>query len=181
MRQTIAGLVAMLAVAAAAPAQACQAGGCGSDVAVYHGPIVIYGFGHREHLPDPTASGSLSYYGPQYYYVNHGPTYTGPGNLAPAPTYQERAVSGWQSYNHPYYYGYNGGPYGNATSHYYDGANLQGPVVYRYRAGRTAVSYPPAVRPRRVAPKYYYTSRENIRYGHSVRRGYARVPARPVN
>ena len=27
--------------------------------------------------------------GPQYYYVNQGPTYTGPGNFAPYPIYQE--------------------------------------------------------------------------------------------
>jgi hypothetical protein len=34
----------------------------------------------------------------QYYYVNQGPTYTGPGNWAPAPTYQEGGV-----YQRPYY------------------------------------------------------------------------------
>ena len=34
----------------------------------------------------------------QYYYVNQGPTYTGPGNFAPYPTYQEGG------YRHrPYY------------------------------------------------------------------------------
>jgi hypothetical protein len=33
----------------------------------------------------------------QYYYVNQGPTYTGPGNFAPYPTYQESAVSGWDA------------------------------------------------------------------------------------
>jgi hypothetical protein len=38
-----------------------------------------------ERLPDPVH---------QYYYVNQGPTYSGPGNFAPYPTYQESAVSG---------------------------------------------------------------------------------------
>jgi hypothetical protein len=57
----------------------------------------------------------------QYYYVNQGPTYTGPGNWAPYPTYQEGAVSGWDAYHrHPYHYGYDGGRY------------AEGPVVYRY-------------------------------------------------
>ena len=31
---------------------------------------------------------------PQYYYVNQGPTYTGPGMFAPAVSYQQRAVVG---------------------------------------------------------------------------------------
>ena len=33
----------------------------------------------------------------QYYYVNQGPTYSGPGNFAPYPTYQESAL-GWDTY-----------------------------------------------------------------------------------
>ncbi len=33
----------------------------------------------------------------QYYYVNQGPTYSGPGNFAPYPTYQESAL-GWDGY-----------------------------------------------------------------------------------
>ena len=31
----------------------------------------------------------------QYYYVNQGPTYTGPGNFAPYPGYEEGALPGW--------------------------------------------------------------------------------------
>ena len=31
---------------------------------------------------------------PQYYHVNQGPTYTGPGNYAPMPTYQENVAYG---------------------------------------------------------------------------------------
>jgi hypothetical protein len=41
-----------------------------------------------ERLPDPVH---------QYYYVNQGPTYSGPGNFAPYPTYQESAL-GWDGY-----------------------------------------------------------------------------------
>jgi len=39
----------------------------------------------------------------QYYYVNQGPTYSGPGNFAPYPTYQESAL-GWDAYrSRPYH------------------------------------------------------------------------------
>ena len=159
-----------------------------------------YAHSHREHLPDPT--GPWSYYGPQYYYVNQGPIYTGPGNVAPVPTYQERAVSGWYAYSQPYYYGYTGGPYGNATSHYYDGVRIPRPGIYSRRALQRAYRYhravyhtPRAVRlgPRphphhhqrrfdRPGTKYYYTSRPGPRVvqrnGYS---GYAKQhgPARP--
>ena len=40
----------------------------------------------------------------QYYYVNQGPTYTGPGSWAPAPTYSEGGSSAIA-----YGYGYGGG------------------------------------------------------------------------
>ncbi len=44
-----------------------------------------------------------------YYYADQGPTYSGPGNFAPVPTYQEGAISNWGAYrHHPYYHGYNG-------------------------------------------------------------------------
>ena len=43
----------------------------------------------------------------QYYYVNQGPTYTGPGNWAPRPVYQETSVS----YGNSYYGGYRARPY----------------------------------------------------------------------
>lgn len=125
----------------------------------YHG----YGYGYhgvRERLPDPAV---------QYYYVNQGPTYTGPGNFAPVPTYQERAVNGWQGYSRPYRYGYTGGPYGHATSHYYDGApNVHGPMVYKYRGVHRHHVSRSRYRPHRVAPppKYYYTARPSMRYGH---------------
>ena len=48
----------------------------------------------------------------QYYYANQGPTYSGPGDFAPYPTYQESAVSDWGAYqHHPYYYGYHSHPH----------------------------------------------------------------------
>ena len=36
----------------------------------------------------------------QYYYVNQGPTYTGPGDFAPYPVYQEGAISGYGHYGY---------------------------------------------------------------------------------
>src|ERR1700736_1167119 len=138
MRQTISGLAAAIAVVAAgaAPALACGAGFAGSCSQGYYGAgydySAYYGVAGYERLPDP----SPQYYAsPQYYYVNQGPSYTGPGMFAPLPTYQESAVSGWGAYNHNYYYGYDGGPYGNATNHYYDGAPaIEGPAIYGYRS-----------------------------------------------
>jgi hypothetical protein len=119
MRQTISGLVAAFAVvtASAAPAMACGWYGsscspCGYGYScaapqVYVSPAPVYGYSGcntgcggwaYERLPDPVH---------QYYYVNQGPTYSGPGNFAPYPTYQEGAVSGWDGYRRrPYRYGY---------------------------------------------------------------------------
>ena len=93
MRQTISGLVAALAVmtAGAAPASACGFTACAPSYA----PIVVgtpcyagCGGWVYERLAEPTT---------QYYYVNQGPTYSGPGMFAPYPVYEESAVS-------PYYY-----------------------------------------------------------------------------
>jgi hypothetical protein len=176
MRQTISGLVAVFAVAAASAAPAMACGGIGlfegacspcgqsyvSPCAQSYVPAPVYlgcnsgcGGWAYERLPDPVQ---------QYYYVNQGPTYTGPGNFAPYPTYQESAVSGWGAYRHrPYYYGYDGGRYANATTHYYDGApNVEGPVIYRYRA------HP------HFRPWHAHTARYGYGYAphHSMRYGY---------
>src|SRR6266571_2782247 len=89
MRPTISGLVAAFAVmtVAAAPAMAC--GGYGPCAQSY-APTPVYsgcysGCSWRERLPDPVQQ--YGYPAPhhlqQYYYVNQGPTYTGPGNYAP--------------------------------------------------------------------------------------------------
>jgi hypothetical protein len=158
MRHTISGMAAAVAVmmtAGAAPAMACVYASPCAPAPVYVAPVAAYsgcdtGCGWaRERLPDPVH---------QYYYVNQGPTYTGPGNWAPQPTYQESAVSGWSAYRHrPYRYGYDGGRYASPTNHYYDGAAVQGPRVYSYRAHRHG---------------YRYSVRPSVRYGYAPRHGY---------
>ena len=98
MRQILKGLIAAVAVMAAAPAMACGYTPCGQPV--YAAPVAAYagcnpcGGWVRERLPDPEQ---------QYYWVNQGPTYTGPGNWAPRPVYREGAISGYgYGYNRPY-------------------------------------------------------------------------------
>jgi hypothetical protein len=106
MRHLISGLVAAVAVMAAAPAMACGYSSC-APVA-YAAPVVAYtssgcnpcggvGWGY-DRLADPVE---------QYYYVNQGPTYSGPGAWAPAPVYREGTVSGYRPF-----YGYNRSHYG---------------------------------------------------------------------
>jgi hypothetical protein len=100
MRQMISGLVAAVAVMAAAPAMACGYSPCWPSP-VYVSPAPVYDYSYsgcnpcggwaHERLPDPVH---------QYYYVNQGPTYTGPGNWAPRPTYEESALP---VYPHRYY------------------------------------------------------------------------------
>jgi hypothetical protein len=100
MRQILKGLIAAVAVMAAAPAMACGYTPCGQPV--YVAPVAAYagcspcGGWVGERLPDPEQ---------QYYYVNQGPTYTGPGNWAPRPVYREGSISGYgYGYNRPYRY-----------------------------------------------------------------------------
>ncbi|WP_324420149.1 hypothetical protein [Bradyrhizobium sp.] len=109
MRQVLKGLIAAVAVMATAPAMACGYTPCAAPV--FAAPVVSYGYagcnpcggwGVRERLPDPQQ---------QYYWVNQGPTYTGPGNFAPYPVYREATISGYgYGYNRPYHryhrYGY---------------------------------------------------------------------------
>jgi hypothetical protein len=105
MRQTISGLVAAIAVMTAAPAYACGGlfgGGC--SPCGYVGPC---GAGYYERLPDPevqyhTTPAAL----PQYYYVEQGPTYTGPGNFAPYRVYREEGISGWRGHHYRRHYAY---------------------------------------------------------------------------
>jgi hypothetical protein len=104
MRQTISGVVAVIAVvsASAAPALACGFGYAPCGVSqVYVSPAPVYGYSDcyagcggwtYERLPDPLH---------QYYFVNQGPTYTGPGNFAPWPSYHESA---WGAYRHGSHY-----------------------------------------------------------------------------
>jgi hypothetical protein len=110
MRQTISGLLAAIAVlsASAAPALACGFGQACAP-AVYVAPVCTIGCGGwgYDRLPDPVLQYHSAPRVHQYYYVNQGPTYTGPGAFAPFPTYQASA--------------------------YYDGV-IEGPRVYSYRA-----------------------------------------------
>ena len=121
MRQTIKGLVAAFAVmtAGAAPAMACGYSPCFSYAPVYgYAPAYSYtytsgcgvcgNFWAFDRLAEPTT---------QYYYVNQGPTYSGPGAFAPAPAYEEDALPaytyryGWRHYGyarHRYAYRHRG-------------------------------------------------------------------------
>jgi hypothetical protein len=117
MRQLISGMVAAVAVMAASPAMACGYSSCSPCsvgyvspcASAYVAPVATYGYGYggcntgcgwaTERLAEPTQ---------QYYYVNQGPTYTGPGNWAPVPTYSEGgSYSNYgYGYRRPYGYGY---------------------------------------------------------------------------
>jgi len=143
MRQMISGLVAAAAVmfVGAAPAAACGFSTCAPIAPVYSGCNTGcggygygYGYGAYERLAEPTT---------QYYYVNQGPTYTGPGAFAPYPTYREDAVVA------PANYGYG----------------------YGYRAA--APYHRPYYRPYRYGygPRYGYLPRTH--YGYGPRYGYA--------
>ena len=111
MRQTISGLVAAVAVmtAGAAPALACGFAWC-SPYAQGYG----YGWAYERMAEPTTQYHPTTEYSPptQYYYVNQGPTYSGPGMFAPYPTYQESAIGadphyGWhRHHHHSYRHGY---------------------------------------------------------------------------
>jgi hypothetical protein len=112
----IKGLVAAFAVmtAGAAPAMACggysPCGGyvsaCGYSSCGTYVPTYSYTYSSGcgtcgnswayNRLAEPTT---------QYYYVNQGPTYSGPGAFAPEPAYEETAIPSY-SYAPSYGYGY---------------------------------------------------------------------------
>jgi hypothetical protein len=148
MRQAISALFAVIGfgVAGSAPAMACGYTPCGAPAYAYYPPAYpyqapyacgagcVYGYGYAyERLAEPDT---------QYYYVNQGPTYTGPGRFAPYPTYQESAVIGYAYPRHHYYYG----------------AGVAGPAVDQdgwhhqpgYRWGRTSYYHG-----KRVLRRYY--------------------------
>ncbi len=112
MRQTISALVAALAViaAGAAPAKAC---GFGCAPCGYVGPCgatyvqpYYAGYAGFERLPNPEVQyHSAPIAPPQYYYVEQGPTFTGPGAFAPYRYYQELGVYG-AGYRHVYRHRY---------------------------------------------------------------------------
>ena len=133
MRHLISGVVAAVAVMAAAPAMACGYYSCGTPYGYSYDPYVqpryvapVAGFGYGYGYGCNTGCGGyftarLAEPTTQYYYVNQGPTYTGPGAWAPQPTYYEPSVSGWSSYSRPYGYGYVARP------------RYWGPRAYGYR------------------------------------------------
>ena len=103
MRQMISGAVAALAVIAAgvAPAKACDTcspcgyvSPCGAYVQPYYA-----GYAGYERLPNPEVQYHNPVAPPQYYYVEQGPTYTGPGDFAPRRVYREEGIYGW-GYHH---------------------------------------------------------------------------------
>ncbi len=175
MRQTISGLVAAIAVVAASavPAMACGLfdSGCGAPCTpcgqsyapapVYSGCDSGCGGWAYERLPDPVRQ----YYPErlqQYYYVNQGPTYTGPGNFAPYPTYQEGAVSGWHAYrHHRYYYGYHGGGFHPWHAHYGYRYPVHPSIRYGYAHHGYAGHYS-------LPPRGYYGGHRSLRYGYHM-------------
>ena len=113
MRKTISGLVAAFAVivAGAAPASACDScSPCGyvsPCATTYVQPYAAY-----ERLPNPEVQyHSAPIAPPQYYFVEQGPTYSGPGDIAPRRFYQERGVYGWGYRRHHHHYGYHHRPH----------------------------------------------------------------------
>jgi hypothetical protein len=160
MRQMISGLVVAAAAmfVATAPAAACGFNACQPVAPVYsgcntgcggYGAGYGYGYGAYERLAEPTT---------QYYHVNQGPTYTGPGAFAPYPTYREDAVVAPANYGYCRGYGYGNG-YG------YRAAAVEAPAAYPYRR--------PYYRPYRYGygPRAGYLPRTH--YGYGPRYGYA--------
>jgi hypothetical protein len=141
MRQTISGFFAAFAVlfAGAAPAMACGYSTCAPTyyAPVFAAPTYSYGtvgcgtcgtgWGYQQ-LAEPET---------QYYYVNQGPTYTGPGAYAPYPTYHETAVTGWAGYERaPSYGGYETPAYyGYHWHHRYHHSYRYGYMPHRYAYG----------------------------------------------
>ncbi|NPU63449.1 hypothetical protein HL667_00375 [Bradyrhizobium sp. 83012] len=153
MRGMISGLVAIagLAVAGSAPAAACGATACAPcGYASPCAPTVTYqptytyqpgySYGHAgcgscsahyERLPEPTR---------QYYYVNQGPTYSGPGAFAPYPAYEERALPVYR-YHH--------------RRHAYEATRVAPEVVYAQPHGSYRWGASPYYHGRRVLRRYY--------------------------
>jgi hypothetical protein len=108
MRKTISGLVAALAAiaAGASPASACDTGcaPCGyvSPCGAAYVQPYYAGYAGYERLPDPYVQYHHSVAPPQYYYVEQGPTYSGPGDFAPRRVYREEGIYGWGYRHHAY-------------------------------------------------------------------------------
>ena len=154
MRQMIKGLLAALAVTTAgvAPAAACGWGGgcCNtgyvSPCATTYVPALTYSSGGCGTCNTGWAYERLAEPERQYYYVNQGPTYSGPGAFAPRPTYEEEALPTWgyhhgyrhHGYRHHGGYGWHHMPYHHGWEHYGyhrwggEGTYYGHPLVRRY-------------------------------------------------
>lgn len=184
MRHLITGLVAAVAVVAASavPAMACGGGlfqstcspcgyvdPCGGYAQTYAAPVYAaptysYGYGYSNYSGCNSCGGwaheRLAEPVQQYYYVNQGPTYTGAGDWAPEPTYQEGSYysGGYEGYRHHSYRPYR--PYGG----YYHPRRSYG---YGYGYGYGHRSY---------APRHYGYGAgygmPHYGYGHALRRYY---------
>src|ERR1700744_3984055 len=144
MRHTIKALVAAFAVATAgvAPAMACGFDTCGTTYAApVYAPAYTYAApaytgcgacgGGVTYAPAYTGCGAcgggwayerLAEPTTQYYYVNQGPTYTGPGQFAPYPAYEEDALPvyphAYRWHHHYYAWHHNSYHYGYTPRHY---------------------------------------------------------------
>lgn len=194
MRQTIKGLVATFAVLGAGivPAMACGAYGCAPcGVTALLSPCGYapgyYGYGYSYDAYGYNGYGYVDYEQlpriavprwqavPQYYYVDQGPAYSGPGNFAPYPLYREQAVGSRRIYNGGY--AYTGGPYANAMHHHYVGAPAwDGPVIYSYRAGRLVRRHAPHAQRHDHGRRHAAASRAGVR---SAYRGPRVIQAQP--
>jgi hypothetical protein len=175
MSKWVVGLAVVAACLGSAPAMACGGlfnGGCSPcGGAGYASPCSGYGYGGGysvapyERLADPTPVTR------QYFYANQGPTFSGPGAFAPAPTYQETAI-GWRGYPR-----YDGGPYASPIDHYsYARPGYAVPLVYSYRshsgyrrghgfARRSYVSHV-GYRARPYNPRVMYAPRHGYPHAH---------------
>jgi len=185
MRITISNWAAAIAVAAvsAAASPAMAGGGYYGGCSPCGGAYGYYGAGYVT-LPNPEPVTR------QYYYVNQGPTYGGPGQFAPVPTYQETAI-GWRGYPR-----YDGGPYANPYNHFSYSLNYgyrqetAGPVVFTPRLpyyGRPSYRYGYSMQPRvRYAQRSHYGhgyAKPRVIYGsrhYGPRHGYHHQHQRPL-
>ena len=172
MRQTISGLVAAIAVvtASAAPALAC--GGlfqstCSPCGQTYVSPCA------QAYVPPPVTTCDSGCGGwaherlanpvQQYYYADQGPTYTGPGDLAPYPAYEEGGMTGWRGYHHHlhhYGYGYQGGGY-------HEGYRFHP----HFRPWHAHIGYRYGYEPRHFTSGYSMPMRHSYTPYHSMRYG----------
>ena len=144
MRHLISGLVAAVAVMAAAPAMACGYSARARRAGGLCQPVCGLGLcrpGRSATATAIMAAATAAAAGPpsvcaeplqQYYYVNQGPTYTGPGNWAPQPTYRGRsrlrrptmamAMATGRGYGYGVGYGYGHAAMATARGYGYGGA-----------------------------------------------------------